>query len=70
MQGLYAGQGSIPIVDPEMMPIAGSKIYVNTQTKILAFKYKVLAVKENKSQKRKQTQTQVIYPGSVLLTYI
>ena len=37
---------------------------------MISVKYKVLAVKENKSQKRKQTQTQEIYPASILVTYI
>ena len=36
----------IPIVGPEMMPIVGSKIYVNTQTKILALNIKNLQVRK------------------------
>ena len=38
------------IVGPEMIPIVGSKINVNTQTKILSLNIKNLQV-ENKSQK-------------------
>jgi len=54
-----------------LIPIVGSKNYVKTNLKqsMISIKYK-LAQKKIKSQKINQTQIQVIYPGSILLTYI
>ena len=45
------------IVGPEMMPIVGSKIYVNTQTKILVLNIKNLQIRKlnhGKDKKRKR----------------
>ena len=46
------GQALIPIVGPEIIPIVGSKNIRQHSNKDISVKYKVLTVKEIKSQKR------------------
>ena len=44
--GVVHSESCVDLVGPEMMPIVGSKIYVNTQTKILALNIKNLQVRK------------------------